>query len=275
MLKILGVSKSGYYDYLKRKPSDQKIRKSRVKKEIIKTYEESHQNYGAPKIAHILNQKGENISERTVGVYMKEMGIKAQWVKKKTRTTVNSDLCSTLTNVLQRDFAPERPNAAWCTDITYIWTQEDGFVYLTSVMDLYSRRIIAWTLSKTLEVEQVLECIKTARNRRKTDEPVILHSDRGVHFTCSLYSELTQDMKRSYSAKANPWDNACIESFHSLIKREWLGRFRIVNFRHAWRLCFEYIENFYNTKRIHSHCQYNSPRDWELQWKAQKQEIGK
>ena len=116
-------------------------------------------------------------------------------------------------------------------------------------MDLYSRKIIAWTLSKTLEVSCVIETINKAKTRRKTEEPLILHSDRGSQYVSKEYKRATETMKRSYSKKAYPWDNACIESFHSLIKREWLNRFKIFDFNHAYRLVFEYIEAFYNTKK--------------------------
>ena len=116
---------------------------------------------------------------------------------------------------------------------------------------------------KTLEVEEVLKCIEMARKRRKTSNPVIIHSDRGVHYTSKLYKKLTAGLILSYSKKGTPWDNACIESFHSVIKREWLNRTLIYDYDHAYDLCFEYIETFYNTIRIHSHCGYESPNQYE------------
>ena len=157
--------------------------------------------------------------------------------------------------------------------MTYIWTI-DGFVYLTSIMDLYSRKIIAWTLSTTLEVSCVIETINKAKVRRKIEEPLILHSDRGSQYVSNEYKRVTANMQRSYSKKAYPWDNACIESFHSLIKREWLNRFKIRDYVHAYRLVFEYLETFYNTKRIHSHCDYMSPNDYEeLYHRVQQSEL--
>ena len=176
MLKHLGVSRSGYHAWLKRVPSNTEKRREAVKAKIQDIYDESKQNYGAPKITKELRKSGEIISERTVGKYMKQMGIKAQWVKPWTITTKDSDFSSELKNILDEQFNPERPNAVWCSDITYIWTI-DGFVYLTSIMDLYSRKIIAWTLSKTLEVSCVIETIKKAKARRNIDKPLILHSD--------------------------------------------------------------------------------------------------
>lgn len=271
MLKILGVSRSGYNAWLKRVPSNAKKRREAVKAKIKDIYDESKQNYGAPKITRILRKSGEIISERTVGQYMKQMGIKAQWIRPWTITTKDSDFSSELQNFLDEQFNPERPNAVWCTDITYIWTI-DGFVYLTSIMDLYSRKIIAWALSNTLEVSCVIETINKARARRKIEEPLILHSDRGSQYVSNEYKRVTANMQRSYSKKAYPWDNACIESFHSLIKREWLNRFQIRDYAHAYRLVFEYLEAFYNTKRIHSHCDYMSPNDYEELYRRMQQD---
>ena len=262
MLKILGVSRSGYLAWQKRVPSDTQKRKEAVKVKIKDIYDDSKQNYGAPKITQKLQQEGETISDRTVGKYMKEMGIKAQWIKPWTATTKDSDFSTELHNILDEQFNPDRPNAVWCSDITYIWATR-GFVYLISIMDLYSRKIIAWMLSKTMEVSCVINTINKAKARRNTDLPLILHSDRGSQYVSNEYIKATAKMQRSYSKKAFPWDNACIESFHAIIKREWLNRFKIRNYQQAYKLVFEYIEAFYNTKRIHSHCNYMSPDDFE------------
>lgn len=194
---------------------------------------------------------------------MHEMHIKAHYIKPWTKTTVSKNFSNRLRNILKRDFDPASPDAAWCTDITYIWTYDDGFVYLTSVMDLFSRKIISWVLTKDMTAESVLEAIKIAQKRRNIRKSVIIHSDRGIQFTGELYKEITEKMKRSYSKKACPWDNACIESFHSLIKREWLNQYKIQNYEDAYKLIFEYIETFYNTVRIHSHCNYQSPNQYE------------
>ena len=262
MLKILGVSRSGYISFLNRKVSPARQRKEAVKKDIQKIYDDSKQNYGAPKITRELRKSGETISQRTVGKYMREMGIRAQWIKPWTTTTRDSDFSNELHNVLDEQFNPERPNAVWCTDITYIWTH-DGFVYLNCVIDLYARKIVAWTLADTMEVSTVIETINKAKTCRTTDMPLIIHSDRGSQYVSNAWREATEKMQRSYSHSGYPYDNACIESFHSLIKREWLNRFNIINFKHAYRLVFEYIETFYNTVRIHSHCDYMSPNDFE------------
>ena len=140
-------------------------------------------------------------------------------------------------------------------------------------MDLYSRKIIAWILSDTLEAKWVIEAVHKAKEVRRINKPLILHSDRGIQYVCNAYIEETDDFIRSYSKKAYPWDNACMESFHALIKREWLNRFKILDYNHAHRLVFEYIETFYNTVRIHSHCGYLSPNEYEKEYKKELEKL--
>ena len=192
MLKFLGVSRSGYLAWLHHVPSDTEKRREAVKAKIQDIYDDSKQNYGAPKITVELRKTGEVISERTVGTYMRQMGIRAQWSKPWTITTKDSDFSTELQNILDEQFNPDRPNAVWCSDITYIWTI-DGFVYLTSIMDLFSRKIIAWTLSETLEVSCVIDTINKAKARRNIDQPLIIHSDRGSQYVAKEYKKATEN----------------------------------------------------------------------------------
>lgn len=267
VLKILGVSRSGYNAWKQRIPSDSENHRNHIKEKIKKIYDESYQNYGAPKITEMLHKQGECIAEKTVGNYMRQMGIKAQWIKPYTVTTIDSDFSSELKNILDEQFNPSEPDAVWVSDITHIWTYS-GFMYLTSIMDLFSRKIIAWVLSQTLEAIHVVECVDKAKRIRGIVSPLVFHSDRGIQFVSQAFRAATEGMINSYSKKAYPWDNACIESFHSLLKREWLNRFKIMDYKHAYRLVFEYIETFYNTVRIHSHCGYLSPDEYEKHyWK--------
>lgn len=265
VLKKLGVSRSGYLNWKNRTPSQRQKRKESLKKIILEIYHDSYQNYGAPKITACLRREGVTISEKTVGNYMREMCIKAQYFRPCVITTVDSSFNNTLKNVLNKEFNPETPDAVWCSDITYIWTY-DGFVYLTSIMDLYSRKIISWVLSDTLEAKWVIEAVNKAKQVRGNKKPRIIHTDRGVQYVCTDYINATEGITLSYSKKAFPWDNACIESFHALLKREWINRYKIIDYDHAYRLVFQYIETFYNTVRIHSHCGYTSPNDYEKEY---------
>lgn len=200
MLKLLGVSRSGFHSWKKRVPSDNQKRKENVKIKIQDIYDESKQNYGAPKITKELRKDGEIISEQTVSEYMKEMGIKAQWIRPWTITTKDSNFSKNLQNILNEQFNPDRPNAVWCSDITYIWTI-DGFVYLTSIMDLFSRKIIAWTLSETMEVSCVIDTTKKAKAKRNTDLPLILHSDRGSQYVSNEYKKATEKYSEAIQEK--------------------------------------------------------------------------
>ena len=137
-------------------------------------------------------------------------------------------------------------------------------------MNLFARKIIAWTLADTMEVSTVIKTIEKAKAIRNTDLPLIIHTDRGSQYVSQAWREATKNMQRSYSHKGYPYDNACIESFHSLIKREWLNRFNVKNYRHAYNLIFEYIETFYNTVRILSHCDYMSPDEFEKLYERAK-----
>lgn len=192
MLKKLDVSKSGYYDYVNRKPSRAKKRREKITKTVEKIYKDSHEIYGSPKITEIINQNGEKVSQRYIHSIMRENSWKARYIKPYIRTTVSTDFSSKLENLLNRHFNLTRPDCAWCTDITYIWTADEGFVYLTSVMDLYSRKIISWVLTKTMETDEVLKCIEKAKERRKVKKPLVIQSDRGVQFTSAKYQEMTE-----------------------------------------------------------------------------------
>lgn len=266
------MSRSGYYAYVKRKPSKTKQRREETKKEVKEVFEQSNEIYGSPKITAVLNHQGIKASQKYVYSIMRESGLKPRYIKHRTKTTVTKGFDQKLHNVLKRDFDPACPDSVWCTDITYVWTEE-GFVYLTSIMDLFSRKIIAWTLSKSLSTDEVVRCVEMAKWRRKIKDPLVLHSDRGVQYTSQAYQGEAQGMTLSYSRKGNPWDNACIESFHSLIKREWLQFYRLKNYEEARAAIFEYIEGFYNTNRIHSWCGYMSPNEYEKAYRQSEKEM--
>ncbi len=262
---MLGVSRNGHHAFKSRKPSDRQLKKEQRMEEIREIHKESHEIHGAPKIAEEMRKKGDAISDKTVGNYMGEIGIRACYTKRSVKTTVQPDFSKKLGDLLKERSDPEEPNAVWRSDITCIWTHA-GFVYLTSMMDLHSREIMSWALSDTLEAKWVVEAIGKAKKARNADKPKIMHSGRGIQHACEAYVEATKGWKRSHSKKACPWDNACMESFHSVLKREWLNRFRIIDHDHAHRLVFEYIDTFYNTVRMHSHCEYQSPQEYEKEY---------
>ncbi len=273
MLNTLRISTSGYYHFKKRSDSKQAIKRRKIKAAIQQAYDDSYQIYGAPKITEILQRQGFSVCPRTVSVYMKQMGVKAHYRKKATQTTISVGFNTKLKNVLNRQFNPTEPNSVWVSDITYIWS-EQGFVYLTSIMDLYSRKILAWELTESLSVEGVVACVNKAKSTRATDKPVLLHSDRGVQYTSNgYYHALDNLINPSYSRKGNPWDNAPIESFHALIKREWLSRYKFRSIRDVRSAVFATIEIFYNNQRIHGSINYLSPKLFEVVYYQSKQQL--
>lgn len=145
-----------------------------------------------------LKKEGWKVSEKTVGNYMREMGLRAHYVRPYTVTTRSGRFDDRLRNLLQEEFSVIRPNAVWCSDITYISTRE-GFVYLTTIMDLYARRILSWRLSRTLEARWVVDCVREAMAVRRHARPQILHSDRGTQYVSAAYLEALQGIEASYS----------------------------------------------------------------------------
>lgn len=267
VLKILGISRSAFYAYENHQPTKTEQRRIDTTEKVLKVYLDSHCIYGSPKIMHVINNSQEDkVSQRYVYDIMKKLGIKPKYIKHTTITTRAKNFSKKLKNILKREFNPDKPDAVWCTDITYIWTYEDGFVYLTSVIDLFARKIVGWVLTRTMDADVVLECIRKAKRKRNVINPMVIHSDRGVQYTSELYDQITEGMTQSYSRKGNPWDNACIESWHALIKRECLNNHKIMTYEEAKKLVFNYIEGFYNTVRIHSHCDFKSPDQYEMEY---------
>ena len=203
-------------------------------------------------------------------------GLKLRRKQRTTRTT-NSEHGYRLYPNLVRDFIPTAPNQLWVSDISYIVIRTEDynprFCYLSLVLDAYSEEIVGWSLGTTLETIYPLEALRMALHRLEEGAKLIHHSDRGCQYVSDAFVKATDGMVRSYSKKAYPWDNACIESFHALLKREWINRFKIFNYKHAYRLVFEYIETFYNTVRIHSHCGYLSPVQYEEQYHNKLREM--
>ena len=164
-------------------------------------------------------------------------------------------------NILNRDFTSEKPNQKWVTDITYIYVKNKGWTYLASVMDLFDRSIIGYSYGESITAELALKAVENAVLNTETTEGIILHSDLGTQYTSHLFESylLEKGMLHSYSRKGNPYDNACIESFHSTLKKEEIYLNEYNSFYDAKLAIFKYIESWYNRKRIHSSLSYKSP----------------
>lgn len=271
MCQVLDVSKSGYYSWLKRKPSKQRLRKAKLAAKIIRIHIESRKIYGSPKITEILNQTGEAVSQKTVSNIMKENNLRSKTVKKYKATTNSHHNLPVYPNLLNQHFKTDAPGKVWVTDITYIWTKE-GWLYLASVMDLFSRRIIGWAMDKRMTKELVITALKRAIGRQPPKPGLIHHSDRGSQYCSKDYQAILKKNKItvSMSRKGNCYDNACIESFHSIIKRELIFHENYRTLEQAKASILGYIASFYNCKRIHGANNYLSPITYEKEYYRQR-----
>ena len=267
MCKVLGVSKSGYYGWRNRPLSKQAKRRQELVKEVKRIHAESNQIYGSPKIHKQLDNEGIKTSERTVQRIMSAESIRSKTVRKYKATT-NSDHDDPIyPNIINQDFTTTAPGEVWVADITYVWTKE-GWLYLASVMDLFSRKIIGFNMGSRLTKELAIIALERAMINQPPKKGLIHHSDRGSQYASIDYTNKLKeaDITISMSRKGNCYDNACIESFHSSIKKELIYQRKYKTRDEAKMSIFNYLVGFYNSKRIHSTLGYLSPNEFEKQY---------
>ncbi|MBE8719736.1 hypothetical protein C4F40_03215 [Sphingobacterium sp. Ka21] len=255
MCLVLEVSRGGFYTWLKRIPSKRSIENQMLESEILQAFEASKKIYGSPKITRELHKKQIRVSRARVARIMRKAKLRSI-VKKKFRITTDSSHKFPIPeNKLDRDFKPGILGAVWVSDITYIRTKQ-GWLYLTTVIDLGDRKVIGWALSNTMKAaDTVMAAFKMARKNRPIAQRIIFHSDRGVQYACNEFRLLLEEnplIIRSMSRKGNCWDNAVAESFFKTLKTECIYQNRFVTKEHAAIVVFEYIETWYNRKRLHS-----------------------
>jgi transposase InsO family protein len=258
MCSVLKVSCGGYYAWLKRKPSPRTARRKMLKSEILQIFHKSKKRYGSPRITAELRMNGLKASKPLVSKLMRELEIRSIVKKKFKITTDSSHKFAVAENLLNRNFLTTEPNKVWVSDITYLRSKE-GWTYLTTVIDLYDRKVIGWALSNRMHASQTtVPAFKMAKkNRLKEDEKsLIFHSDRGVQYACDEFrSELknTKNITQSMSRKGNCWDNAVAESFFKTLKTELIYQHKYQTKKEIELAVFEYIETWYNKKRRHKH----------------------
>jgi putative transposase len=263
--EVLEVSRSGYYDWQVRLPSDRARRREELAEKIRAIHEENRRVYGSPRIFKALKARGESVCENTVADIMREREIRAISKKPFVPCTTDSQHEQPLAaNVLQRRFDAELPNQKWAVDITCIPTDE-GWLYLAGVIDLCSRKIVGWSMADHLRSDLVEDALQMAIARRRPGEGLLHHSDRGVQYACENYQHLlqTHGMLCSMSRKGNCWDNAPMESFWATLKTELVHHRHYATREEARQSIFEYIEVFYNRIRLHSSLNYKSPEAFE------------
>jgi putative transposase len=268
MCRAFQVSKSGYYRWLKAEPSLRTQRSERIRSSIKQVYEESNQIYGSYKIADQLKKDDrlEAACRNTVASAMREMGLKSRVAKKFTPTTTVSDPSKIpAPNILDQTFTAAAPNQKWVTDITYLPTQL-GWVYLAVVLDLFSRKVVGWSVSESLATPLVSTTLRNAIEARRPDTKSLLHhSDRGSQYTSDDYQQTlrTLNITCSMSRTGCCYDNAVMERFFWSLKHEWTKFEDFADINQARRSVFQYIETFYNSKRIHQTLGYRTPDEFE------------
>jgi transposase InsO family protein len=270
MCKVFAVSRSGYYKWLSEKANQNRYQQRRqaLLARISWLFRDSTNRYGSPKITDLLRKEGWKVSERLVGKLMKENGMRSCVSKKFRICTTDSNHDHPIApNILNQNFKTTAPNKVWVTDITYIPCRE-GRMYLASVLDLYTRKIVGWKLADRMTTELVLAALDHAYEAQKPKRNLIHHSDRGSQYASDDYRKRLKKykMRASMSRKGNCYDNACIESFHSVLKKEFIYCTKFKTKAQAQQEMFEYIELFYNRKRIHGSLGYQSPVQFEAMY---------
>ncbi len=270
MCKSFDVSRSGFYSWQGRPKSQRALNYEALLVEIKAIHNEKNKdNYGSPRVYKELKKKGILCSEKMVAKVMKESGIQARTTKKFKVTTDSNHSQPVAENVLNREFdKATKANQLWVSDITYIWTLE-GWLYLTCVIDLYSRKVVGWSMSSSMTKEFVMEALHMAIKQRCLSkdqrDDLLHHSDRGSQYCSNDYQDMLEanGITCSMSRKGNCWDNAAMESFFATLKKELVHQERYKTRAAARRSIFEYIEVFYNRERIHSSLGYISPEKFE------------
>ena len=256
-----------YYAWLKRPDSERKQRRRKLTRRIHEIFLSSRRLYGSPKITRILREEGIRVGQKTVAELMRKSGLKSRTVRKYKATTNSKHTHPVHDNILNQTFEAERPNQVWMADITYCWTNE-GWLYVASIMDLFTRKIVGWKADSRMTKELVIDALDQAYQREKPSAGVLHHSDRGSQYASKEYQEKLKqyNMIGSMSRKGCCYDNACIESFHSVIKRELVHLEKFKTRARAKREIWEYIERWYNRRRIHSSIDYKTPVQFQAMY---------
>ncbi|MCU7197817.1 IS3 family transposase [Turicibacter sanguinis] len=265
LCEVLSVPRSTYYQSKHQIESKWKRENHQLLERIKKIYFESSRRYGAIKVHRQLIKEGFSVSLKRVQRLMKSGGLASIIQKKYTPYKQSKELVLDRDNILEQDFSTTSINQKWVSDITYIHVQEEGWCYLASVMDLHSKKIIGYHFSKQMTTDIIVQALKNAYVSQSPKDKVILHTDLGTQYTSQDFKNLTSELNvvQSFSRKGCPYDNACIESFHATLKKEEVYQTKYVTFEQAGMALFQYIEGWYNRKRIHGSINYLTPEECE------------
>ena len=262
LCNCLGIHHSVYYYHCNHLTNSYIESNQKLDIEIRKIYDESKGRYGSPKITKVLNSNGINVSQKIVAKRMRLLGLRSIVIKKYNHAgKSNADDTKEYINLLEQDFFAEKPGQKWVGDITYIYTKETGWTYLAIVMDLFDLKIVGWSYGLNMTDDLVIDAFNKALINRGLNEDGIFHSDRGSQYTSNDFEQLLINLKikHSYSKKGYPYDNASMESFNAILKKEEVNVNNYETFEEAKLAIFEFIESWYNNKRIHSTIGYITP----------------
>ena len=264
MCRRLQVSRSGYYGWLKRKPSRHERDDQRLSVKIVASFRANRGVYGSPRVVDELRAEGESVGRRRVARLMREKGLCARLPRRFRKTTDSVHSRPVAPDLVRRQFLPKAPNEIWAADITYIRTWE-GWLYLAVVMDLASRRVIGWAMANHLRTDLAVSALQIAVRHRRPPRGMIHHSDRGVQYASREYRAFLRrhGIEGSMSRKGDCWDNAVVESFFGTLKTESLYRLVLPTRAQARWAVADYIANFYNSTRRHSTLGNISPIEYE------------
>lgn len=264
MCRVLRVNRSGYYKWLRRKYSSKLIEDRMLLEIILFHYNKSNKTYGSPRITAAIRRGGLIVNRKKVVRMMKIHNIRAKTKKRFKSTTKPNSKAQASENILKGNFRSEAKNKIWTSDITYLSTSE-GWLYLAVIMDIYSRKIVGWSLSRRLTAELVNRALTMAVTHRNPSEGLIFHSDRGSQYTSKSFRKLLKAyrMLQSMSSSGNCYDNAITESFFHTLKTELTDLGSTKTREQTKQILFQYIEIFYNRQRLHSALGYLSPVEFE------------
>ena len=266
MCRLLRVSRSGYYDWRSRAESTRSRRNRELTMMIRQLHLESNGVYGARKIHRELLRQDEACGRHRVARLMRKDGLKGCPKRRFIRPVNTPETHPVADNLIKQDFTADKPNRRWASDITQVWTRQ-GWLYLSVVMDLYSRRIVGWAMDRAVGRHIVVEALTMALAYRQPDGPLVHHSDRGPQYTSDDFRDICRDngIECSMSARGSCYANAVVESFFASLKRERCKRIKYKTREDAKADIFDYIERFYNRKRPHSYLGYLTPVQYEKQ----------
>lgn len=264
MCEVLDIPRSTYYQALTKTVSNRDQENQVLTEKIFDIHKESKARYGAPKIHQTLLKSGFSVSLKRVQRLMKKADIRSITVKK-FRPQSNRTEILPRDNHLDQDFSTTTLNEKWVADITYIHTIKDGWCYLASVLDLHSKKVVGYSFSRSMTTELVLQALHNAVSTQKPSPGLIIHTDLGTQYTSEVFAKRCQTygMTQSFSRKGCPYDNACIESFHAILKKEEVHHVKYLDYTSAKLAMFQYIEGWYNLRRIHSQLGYQTPQEVE------------